>query len=159
MKHSFIIISILLLSSPVIGNSHKGEILYRWGTSSHFDPSPGYVWKRFREKDTNPKYKGDVKNGEPNGIGYIIFANGWKYHGEWENGAISGHGTLNTPNGPNYVGQWKNWKHHGQGTITFPTGVKIIGDWKDDKPWIAKIYGKRGNKIGIFVNGKSHKKQ
>ena len=39
MKHILIIISILLLSSPVIGDNHKGETLYRWETSS------GYVWK------------------------------------------------------------------------------------------------------------------
>jgi len=57
MKHLLIIlISILLLSSllisckknsssPVIGDNHKGETLYRWDTSS------GYVWKEFGEKD------------------------------------------------------------------------------------------------------------
>ena len=50
MKHLLIILSFLLLSSPVIGDNHKGETLYRWDTSS------GYVWKEFGEKDTNPKY-------------------------------------------------------------------------------------------------------
>ena len=81
MKHLLIIlISILLLSSllisckknsssPLFGDNHKGETLYRWDTSS------GYVWKEFREKDTNPKYKGDVENGEPNGLGIIINTN------------------------------------------------------------------------------------
>ena len=42
MKHLIIIlISFLLLSSPVIGNNHKGETLFRWDTSS------GFVWKGF----------------------------------------------------------------------------------------------------------------
>jgi len=31
MKHLLILLSILLLSSPVIGDNHKGETLYRWG--------------------------------------------------------------------------------------------------------------------------------
>ena len=44
MKHLLIILSILLLSSPVIGNSHKGETLYGWGEY------PDYVWKEVGEK-------------------------------------------------------------------------------------------------------------
>ena len=30
MKHLLIILSFLLLSSPVIGDNHKGETLYVW---------------------------------------------------------------------------------------------------------------------------------
>ena len=57
MKHLLIIIlSILLLSSPVIGDNHKGETLYLWETPS------GDVWKEFGDKETQPKYQGDVKN-------------------------------------------------------------------------------------------------
>ncbi|MDP7606026.1 MAG: cytoplasmic protein, partial [SAR324 cluster bacterium] len=65
MKHLLIIISILLLSSPVIGDNHKGETLYGWGKCCD------YVWKGFGEKDTNPKYKGEVENGVPNGFGFL----------------------------------------------------------------------------------------
>ena len=54
MKHLLIIFSILLLSSPVIGNSHKGETLYRWETSSV------KVWKGFGEKGTHPIYKKEI---------------------------------------------------------------------------------------------------
>ena len=57
MKHLLILLSILLLSSPVIGDNHKGETLYGWKTSS------GFVWKGFGEKYTNPKYQGDVEDG------------------------------------------------------------------------------------------------
>jgi len=100
MKHLLIIlISILLLSSllisckknsssPVIGDNHKGETLYRWDTSS------GYVWKEFGEKDTNPKNKGDVENGEPNGLGIFINTNKGKYVGEWKDGKKQGQGTF-----------------------------------------------------------------
>ena len=82
MKHLFILlISILLLSSPVIGNNHKGETLYLWETSS------GEVWKGFGEKDTNPKYQGEVENGVPNGLGVLIYPkSGSMYVGSWEDG-------------------------------------------------------------------------
>jgi hypothetical protein len=56
VKHILIILSILLLSSPVIGNNHKGESLYFWETCS------GNMWKGFEDKVTHPQYNGDVKN-------------------------------------------------------------------------------------------------
>ena len=80
MKHLLIILSILLLSSPLIGDNHKGETLYGWGEY------PDYVWKGVGEKDTNPVYKGEVENGVPNGQGSFTFISGSKYIGEWRNG-------------------------------------------------------------------------
>jgi len=44
MKHLLIILSILLLSSPVVGDNHKGETLYLLGKY------PNYVWKEFGGK-------------------------------------------------------------------------------------------------------------
>ena len=74
MKHLLILISILLLSSPVIGSSHKlyrfdssldsrsslsiinyGETLYGWGEY------PDYIWKEYGDKETHPTYEGEVK--------------------------------------------------------------------------------------------------
>ena len=125
MKHILIIlISILLLSSPVIGNNHKGKTLYRWDTSS------GYVWKEFGEKDTNPKYKGDVENGKPNGLGFMIFPNGLKYVGEFKDGV---------PNG--------------QGTMTFSDGEKFVGEFKGGKMWNGTLSDTEGNIYGKWVNG------
>ena len=56
-KILIILISILLLSSPVIGNNHKGETLYRWGEN------PDYKWMGFGDKDTHPVYQGQVRMG------------------------------------------------------------------------------------------------
>ena len=83
MKHSLIIlISFLLLSSPVIGNSHKGETLYEWKIPFKLS----WVWKGFGDKETQRVYTGDVENGKPNGLGYLIYPGGGKYLGEWKNG-------------------------------------------------------------------------
>jgi len=85
VKHLLILISLLLLSSPVIGDNHKGETLYRWGKY------PDYVWKGFGDKDTHRVYKGEWKNGEkwrPNGLGVMTYPDGGKYVGEYKDGKI-----------------------------------------------------------------------
>ena len=117
MKHLLIIlISILLLSSPVIGDNHIGETLYGWGEY------PDYVWKGVGEKDTNPVYKGEVENGVPNGQGTFTFISGSKYVGEWKNGEPYGQGTFTFGKGKwggdKYVGEFKDGKRHGLGTYT-----------------------------------------
>jgi len=132
MKHLLIIlISILLLSSPVIGDNHKGETLYRWGEGGD------YKWMGFGDKETQPKYQGQVKDGKPNGLGILIspkYSNRaeWKYVGSWENGERNGQGTLTYSSGGKYVGGWKNGKEHGQGTST-GYGEKYVGSWKNGK--------------------------
>ena len=126
MKHLLIIfISILLLSSPLIGQ--ETGVLYLWDTSS------GQVWKTFKDKDTQPKYQGQVKDGKPNGLGSLTY-----------------------PDGSKYVGEWKDDKYHGQGTWFGKgewKGQKYVGEYKDGKEWNGKLYDKNGNIIGKYVNG------
>ena len=99
MKHLLNILLFLLLSSPVIGDNHKGETLYLWNLSlktskeNQWKGIGEYVWKGFGEKDTNPKYQGEVENGVPNGLGFIIYPDGiWKggdkYVGSWKGGQM-----------------------------------------------------------------------
>ena len=125
MRHILIILSILLLSSPVIGNNHKGETLYLWETSS------GWVWKGFGDKDTHRAYKGEWKNGKPNGLGILIDPDGIKYVGEW-------------------IHRWKN----GQGTFTWSDGGEYVGSWKNGTRWNGTFYDKNGNIIYKYVNGR-----
>ena len=147
MKHLLILISILLLSSPVIGSSHKlyrfdssldsrsslsiinyGETLYGWGEY------PDYIWKEYGDKETHPKYKGGVENGVPNGLGYLIY-----------------------PYGSRYLGSWKNGKMNGQGTFTYPNGEKYVGEWKNSKFWNVTGKDIDENIIHKFVNGELQK--
>ncbi len=128
MKHLLIIlISFFLLSSPVIGNSHKGETLYGWGKYPH------YVWKGVGDKETHSVYKGDVKNGKPNGFGVMIFPDGSKYEGETKDGVIFGKGSYTNPVEGKYVGEFMEGQKHGKGTHTFPGGSKYVGGWKNGK--------------------------
>ena len=97
MKHILIILFFLLLTSPLFGQ--ETGILYQYETSS------GFVWKSFGDKDTQPKYKGQVENGKPNG-----------------------QGTFTNPDGEKYVGEWKDGGKHGQRTYTYHHGFKYVGD-------------------------------
>ena len=131
MKHLLIIlISILLLSSPGIGNSHKGETLYLLKNPS----GDGYIWKGFGDKETHPVYKGEVENGKPNAIGILIYPKESKYVGEWKNGKMDGPGTFTWSDGTKYEGGWRDGMMNGQGTYTHPNGSKYIGEHKDDQP-------------------------
>ena len=93
MKHIIIILSIILLSSPLFGQSQETNVLYRWKTSS------GFQWKTFGNGEVKPKYVGEITNGEPDGNGTLTYSNVDKYEGEWKDGEPDGQGTFTSPNG------------------------------------------------------------
>ena len=146
MKHLLIIISILLLSSPVIGQ--ETGVLYLYETSS------GLVWKTFGDDKVQPKYKGEIKNRKPEGFGNLTSSDGEKYVGEWKDGKKYGQGTYIYHHGFKYVGEWKDNKKHGQGTDIFVDGTKGIGEFREGRPWNITHRDKNGNIIVKFVNGK-----
>ena len=74
MKHLLILLSFLLLSSPVIGE--ETGVLYQYETSS------GIQWKTFGDAKVQPMYKGEIKNGIPNGQGVYTYPDGRKYFGQ-----------------------------------------------------------------------------
>ena len=123
MKHILIILSFLLLSSPLFGQ--ETGVLYQYETSS------GFVWKTFGNEKLQPKYEGQITFGEPNGHGTFTNPDGGKYLGSFKDGERNGKGTYTSPDGQKYVGEWKDGKYHGQGTLTYPDGDKYVGEWKN----------------------------
>jgi len=148
MKHLLILISFLLLSSFITSCEKKEGTLYRWKTST------GIVWKGVGDKETHPKYEGDIENGVPNGLGFLIFPDGDKYVGEWKNGLPNGQVTYTFLDGHKYVGELNDGEENGQGTMTFPNGHKYVGEWKIGKRWNGTSYDKNGNITGKTLNGK-----
>jgi len=136
MKHLLILLSILLLSSPLFGNPKGEHTLYRWETSS------GIQWREFGDKDIHPQYKGDVENGKPNGLGVIINTNKGKYVGEWKDGKKQGQGTFTYGKGKwegeKYEGEFKDGYRHGQGTYTWSDGDKYVGEFKDERKMVKE---------------------
>ena len=123
---SLLTLSLLLLTSSLFGQ--ETGVLYQYETSS------GLVWKTFGDGKVQPKYKGEIKNGKPNGFGFQTYKNGNKYFGEHKNGL---------PNG--------------QGRSIYPDGSMYLGEYKDGKPWNVKGYDKEENIIGKWVNGVEQK--
>ena len=101
------------------GNSHKGETLYGWETSS------GVQLREFGDKDIHPQYKGDVENRKPNGLGIMTFPDGRKYVGEYKVGKMWNVKKYNKDG--KYVGEYKNgevWNG-----IVYDKNGDIIGNW------------------------------
>ena len=145
MRHILIIISLILLTSPLFGDSHDGGILYGWETSS------GVQLRKFGDKDTQQQYKGDIENGKPNGLGIMIYPDGSKYIGEWKDGKMDGQGTFTFPSGNKYVGKYKDGKKWN--VTKYDKKGKYVGDWKDGEHWNGALYDKFGKFIGKYVNG------
>ena len=66
MKYLLIILSVLLLSSSVNGESKTSETLYEWKTSS------GIQWSKIGDRDFHAKFKGDVVIRRPHGFGTLV---------------------------------------------------------------------------------------
>ena len=129
MKHLLIILSFLLHSSPVIGETKTIETLYEWKTSS------GIQWREIGDKDFHAKYKGDVVIGRPHGVGTLVYPDGNKYVGEWMNGLFHGQGIYTiASDGYSYVGEyrigslWNGTMKEKDGTIDY----KVV-NWKKIK--------------------------
>ena len=142
---SLLTFSLLLLNSPLFGQ--ETGVLYQYETSS------GLVWKTFGDGKVQPKYKGGIKNGKPEGFGNLTSSDGEKYVGEWKDGKKYGQGTNIYHHGFKYVGEWKDNKKHGQGTYTLIDGNRFEGKWKDGNQWNLIILDKNENIIGKWVNG------
>ena len=79
MKHLLILLSILLLSSPLFGQ--ETGVLYQYETST------GKKWKSFGDGKVQPKYKGEIKNGKMDGLGVLTYPyDGKSIIGEWKDG-------------------------------------------------------------------------
>jgi hypothetical protein len=78
-------------------------------------------------------YRGKLKDGKPDGIGFIRFRNGNEYQGSFKDGALEGHGISTSQFGDKYEGQWKNSQRNGFGKMSFRIGGAYEGEWKDDR--------------------------
>jgi len=78
-------------------------------------------------------YVGELREGQPNGQGTIIYVEGGSHTGEFRDGLPNGQGTITWPNGSVYVGEFRDNKYHGQGTYNWPNGDVYVGEYRDDQ--------------------------
>ena len=146
MKHLLIIISILLLSSPIIGQSSKYESVSQC-VLQRMEERKLTGNKMFEMvKEECERILGDRENkGKKNKV-VLFFINRDRKLGWYENGDSKKDGK--------YVGDIENRKPNGQGTHTYSNGEKYVGKWKDGMPWIGIKYNKNGEILGKWTNGK-----
>lgn len=67
----------------------------------------------------NGEYYGNVLNGEPNGVGEIVYSNGNKYVGGWKNGHFNDEGTYTIVNKGTILGEWNEGVLNGYTELDF----------------------------------------
>ena len=94
------------------------------------------------------RYFGQVRNGEPNGLGIFYYDSGSRYEGEFANGFFEGYGVLyfqdgDEWHGDRYEGQFSQDAAHGVGVYQFlaqgtGSGDRYAGQFND---WAFEHYG------------------
>ena len=143
VKHLLIILSILLLSSPLFGQSSKYESVNQCVLQTMEDRKLTGNDMFEIVKEECERILGRLED-KKRGVLYFGLRNGkygWeedgdekknsKYVGEVKYGIPYGQGTYSFPNGDKYVGEWKDGKKHGYGTLTYLNGEKYVGEFKD----------------------------
>jgi len=79
------------------------------------------------------EYYGQVRNGEPNGLGIFYYDSGSRYEGQFVDGLFEGNGVLHFLDndewhGDRYEGQFVDDVAHGFGVYVFHAGDKLEGD-------------------------------
>ena len=153
MKHLLILlISILLLSSIVIGQSSKYESVNQCvlQTMEVRKLTGNKMFEMVKEECERSLGNSENKEKEKKGVLYSGFRNGkggW-YKEKWEGGVSEDNFDIGI-----YEGEIKNGFRNGKGTYTSVGGRKHEGEWKDDRLWNGTLY-KNGTIFGKFVNGK-----
>ena len=149
MKHFLLILSFLLLFSPVIGQSSKYESVSQCviQTMKEMELTGNKMFEMVKEECERilGKVETGVKNRQK---GVLFFREGNSGFGWYEDGDEEKDGK--------YVGEIENGKPNGQGTHTYSNGEIYVGKWKGGSPWIGAKYNKNGKILGKWVNGNFH---
>jgi len=151
MKQLLIILSLLLLSSPLFGQMifdplpSKGFIVQGGGRLTLFlwNKSSGQEWTNFGDEEIQTIYRGMQKGEQPN-----LYPHGL---GIMYNGFIEVGGKILYDKNSILIGEWKNGKIHGQGTLKRGKTV-LEGRFKEGKRWNTKLYS-IGNLLEKYENG------
>lgn len=79
------------------------------------------------------EYTGQLQNGVPHGLGYLLLPDGTRYKGEWKEGKPHGRGAINYAGGTIYKGEFVEGKKHGYGKQKQVDGKVFQGYWENGK--------------------------
>jgi hypothetical protein len=98
-----------------------------------YDVSTGILYRdAFFDCESGEIYEGEWFNGNRNGRGIVVYADGLMYEGTWLKGKEHGKGDLMLMDRTVlYSGDWYEGYFHGHGTYRYPNGDVYTGDWKE----------------------------
>jgi len=145
MKHLLILLSFLLLSSLLFGQSSKYESVSQCVLQTMIEKklTGNEMFELF--KDECQRILEKVENKGKKKVVLFFINRNWKV-GWFEDG--------DEKNDGKYMGEIKNGKPNGHGTHTYSNGETYVGKWKGGSPWIGTKYNKNGKILGKWVNGK-----
>ncbi len=136
MKHLLILLSLLILSLPLLAQE-TGALYFKKVNGK-------YGWFENGNDKKDWKYIGEIKNGKPNGTGVLSSTSG-KYSGELKNGIKHGQGTYTYKSGRKRVGEFRKGK---------PWNVKSYDKkGKIETEWVK---GKKLEKEEVTLEEKDH---
>ena len=101
------------------------------------------------------KYKGEFKNNEITGYGYLIYENKQTYKGDLVDGKKEGKGKYIWPDGSEYEGEYKNDIREGEGSLKWANGLIFKGKFHNGRPeGKGKLYSKNSIKDVEYRKGK-----
>jgi hypothetical protein len=99
-----------------------GTLTWRNGGADEYDTTATYS-----------EYKGNLKDGRPDGTGSLRMRSGTSYVGDWLAGLMNGHGVLKLDNGDDYDGEFANGQIQGQGRYAGADGTVYAGEFKNGR--------------------------
>jgi hypothetical protein len=152
MKHLLILLISILLSFPLFGQ--ETGVLYQYETST------GIKWKTFGNEKVQPKYEGEIKNGDMwfilHGLGVITFPyDGKSIIGEWKEGKEWN--TKHTKKDGTFIGKFENGEWIEGETLygwgKYPEIVwKGFGDKETHSKYEGDVENGKPNGVGILIS-------
>ena len=141
MKHLLILLFLLLLSSPLFGQSTSkyesvGQCVLQTMTEKKLTGNETFELVKDECERILGKVETVVKKRQK---GVLFFINRNRIVGWYEDGDEKKDGK--------YVGEIENRKPNGQGTHTYSNGEIYVGKWKGGSPWIGTKYNKNGKTL------------
>jgi len=109
----------------------RDEVQVRWsGECDAQGRASGSGVLEWRLGGKTSRFRGEVREGAPNGRGVQTWPGGDRYEGHFRNGKRDGRGTYVWSNGDRYRGEWRNGRQHGMGVFTWRGGNRYAGSFR-----------------------------
>jgi hypothetical protein len=137
----------------------QAEVEVRWsGACDAAGRATGSGILEWRYQGKTSRYRGEVREGAPNGRGVQTWPGGDRYEGQFRGGRRHGHGTYVWANGDRYQGEGRVGRQDGLGVFTWRGGNRYAGYFRLGQADGFGVCLTDGSRVeGEWDNGCMHK--